>query len=235
MNSISSREDRRRHALRRLPGVQRRQARGRRRASGRPCERARVTRPGPRPERRAARSRGTDEAAADARRRSHAGDERLQALRRRVRDRHEHLVGLELARAGAPRSSRPPSTLTPWIRRRRTRGLSSRKPTTRSVGRLAQLAREAPAGAAGADDQHRARCAPRRRVPQRPAACAAPRREPATSGAHSSASTTKISSGKSSSGRVARDDRDRDRHRERDRGRDREAGRARDANRQTRR
>ncbi len=50
---------------------------------------------------------------------------------RRIGDRHEHLVGAGSGIARAASSSAP-TTVMPWIRRRRTRGLSSRNPTTRA-------------------------------------------------------------------------------------------------------
>ena len=65
------------------------------------------------------------------------------------------------ARSAPPPRRALPSTSTPRTRRRRTPGLSSRKPTTRAVGGLAQLASEPPAGAAGSDERGRA-CAARR-------------------------------------------------------------------------
>ena len=81
------------------------------------------------------------------------GDDRVEPLARRIRDRHEDDVGrrpleqpAELVRA----AERP---ATPCTRRRRRRGLSSTKPTHALARRLAQLAQQAAAGAAGADDQ----------------------------------------------------------------------------------
>ena len=98
-------------------------------------------------------------------------------------------------------SSRLPWTVTPWIRRRRSAGLSSTKPTTRvsgvSASSRASARPERPAPAT------RTRFCGPRALP-RPGSRRSARREPATSVMQSSASTMKISSGKSMSGRVAR-------------------------------
>ena len=59
-------------------------------------------------------------------------DDRVEPVGGGVRDRDEHLVGPCAARAGRAISSVPPSTVTPWIRRRRSATLSSRNPTTRA-------------------------------------------------------------------------------------------------------
>ena len=57
---------------------------------------------------------------------------RVEALARRVRDRHEHDVRARSARARGRARRVAPSTWTPCTLRRRRRGLSSTKPTTRS-------------------------------------------------------------------------------------------------------
>ena len=168
--------------------------------AARPHERCPASLGGYSGQKRRRRDLADDEAAVDAclgtRR-----DQRLEALGRRAGDRHEHLVDLQLAEqlldvveAAVDRDAVDPPPAQ--------RGLSSRKPTTLRRRRLGSSRTSARPGAAGADD--RAPAVRGVRALPSPGRSRSARREAATSVMQSSASTTKISSGKSTSGRVAR-------------------------------
>ena len=108
-----------------------------------------------------------------------------------VRDRHEHDVGRRPfeQRGRARRSCRAPGR--PCILRRRSRGLSSTKPITRSPAVSRSSLHQAAAGAAGADDHGSAGRCGRASTARRPTIARSANLEPPTATMQISASTMK--------------------------------------------